>query len=112
MNWRDTVRRLMGMRQDRFVPAPGPKPRLGARIVRDDLRITVQAGLSDSTWAWLAAQGWREENFRNSRRRYREIPPSRVTELFDAADPDERAQLLDLAIDEAVLRPVVNLNRR
>lgn len=112
MNWRDMVRRLMGVRQKRFVPAPGRKPRLGAKIVKDDVRITVQAGLNDDTWAWLTAQGWREETFRNSRRRYREVPPSRVAELLDAADPDERAQLLELALDEAVLRPIVNLNRR
>ncbi len=108
----DTVRRLMGLRRVRILPPPGLKPRLGARIVKDDARITVQAGLTDATWSWLVAKGWREESFRNSRRRYREVPPSRVAELFDASDADERAQLLDLALDEAVLRPVVSLGRR
>lgn len=102
----------MGLQRQRMVPPPGPKPRLGAKIVKDDVRITVQAGLTDATWAWLVEQGWREEGFRNSRRRYREVPPSRVTELFDAVDPDERAQLLALALEEAALRPVVHLKRR
>lgn len=108
----DGVRRLLGMRRPRTVPPPGPRPRLGARIVRDDLRITVQAGLTEATWKWLLEQGWREETFRNSRRRYREVPPSLVAELFDAHDADERAQVMELAISEAVARPVVNLNRR
>jgi hypothetical protein len=108
----DGVRRLLGLRTERSLPAAGPKPRLGARIVRDDVRITVQAGLADATWQWLLEQGWREETFRNSRRRYREVPPSLVAELFDAGDADERAQLQELAITEAAYRPVVNLIRR
>jgi hypothetical protein len=112
MSLLDSVRRLMGVRRERLVPPPGPKPRLGARIFKDDVRITVQAGLTDATWAWLVERGWREESFRNSRRHYREVPPSRVAELFDALDADERQQLLELALDEAVARPVVNLNRR
>lgn len=108
----DGVRRLFGLRTERSLPAAGPKPRLGARIVRDDVRITVQAGLTDATWQWLLEQGWREETFRYSRRRYREVPPSLVAELFDAGDADERAQLQELAITEAAYRPVVNLIRR
>jgi len=100
------------VRKERALPPAGPKPRLGAKIVKDDVRITVQAGLTDATWKWLLDQGWREESFRNSRRAYREAPPSRVAELFDAANPDERAELLQRVMAEAVSRPVVNLNRR
>jgi hypothetical protein len=109
---RNSVRKALGLRKERAVPRPGPKPRLGAKIVKDDVRITVQAGLNDSTWKWLVELGWREEMFRNSRRAYREVPPSRVAELFDAADPDERQQLLQLAVEEATYRPVFNLERR
>jgi len=112
MSWLDPVRRLMGVKKLRTIPPPGPKPRLGAKIVKDDVRMTVQAGLTDATWRWLLDQGWREESFRDSRRRYREVPPSRVAELLDTADPDERTQLLALALEEATLRPVVNLKRR
>ena len=112
MSLLDPVRRLMGLQRPRMIPPPGPKPRLGAKIVKDDVRITVQAGLTDATWHWLLEQGWREEGYRNSRRRYREVPPSRVAELFDAADPDERAQLLALAVEEARFRPIVSLKRR
>lgn len=108
----DSVRRLFGVRRLRALAPAGPKPRLGAKIVKEELRITVQAGLTDATWNWLVEHGWREETFRNSRRAYREVPPSRVAELFDAADPDERDQILRLAIGEAVARPVVRFARR
>ena len=108
----DSVRTILGMRRQREMPPPGPKPRLGARIVKDDVRITVQAGLTDATWHWLVEHGWREDSFRNDRRRYREVPPSLVAELFDAGDADECAQLVRQAIAEARFRPVVSLSRR
>jgi hypothetical protein len=108
----DSMRTVLGVRTQRATPAPGPKPRLGARLVKDDIRITVQAGLTDSAWYWLIEHGWREDAFRNNRRRYREVPPSLVAELFDATDPDERAQLLQQAIAEAKFRPAVTLSRR
>lgn len=106
------MRSMLGVRKPRAVPPSGPKPRLGARIVKDDVRITVQAGLTDITWHWLVREGWREDGFRNNRRRYREVPPSRVAELFDAADVEEFAQLLQRANEEAKFRPHVALARR
>jgi len=69
--------------------------------------MTVQAGLTVTAWYWLLEQGWREETFRNDRRVYRQIPSSRVAEVFDAADPDERSQLLQLGIAEAKVRPSI-----
>lgn len=112
MSWIDPVRRMIGVRQERQVAPAGPRPRLGAKIVLGDARITVQAGLNEGTWDWLVKQGWREESYRNNRRRYREVPPSLVAELFDATDPGEREQLLSLALEEASVRPVVNLRHR
>ena len=108
----DSVRTMLGMRRPRAVPPPGPKPHLGARIVNDDVRITVQAGLTDATWHWLVLNGWREDTFPNDRRHYREVPPSLVAQIFDAADADECAQLISQAVAEARLRPIVNLSRR
>jgi hypothetical protein len=108
----DSVRSMLGVRKPRGVPPPGPKPRLGARVVKDSFRITVQAGLTDATWHWLVLHGWREDTYRNDRRRYRDVPPSRVAELFDAGDPDECARLLQLATAEAAYRPRINLTRR
>ncbi len=108
----DGMRRLLGVHKERSVLRVGPKPKLGAKIVIGDVRITVQTGLTDSTWKWLSDLGWREDSFRVNRRRYRDVPPSLVAELFDATDPDERAMLLDLALSEATFRPVVRLNNR
>ena len=108
----DSMRTMLGVRTKRAVPPSGPKPRLGARIVKDDVRITVQAGLTDATWSWLVQFGWREDAFRNNRRRYREVPPSLVAALFDARDPDECAQLIRQAMAEAKFRPAVTLSRR
>jgi hypothetical protein len=112
MNLFDSVRGVLGVRKQRAKPPAGPKPRLGAKIVKDDLRMSVQAGLTLAAWYWLLEQGWREETFRNDRRLYREVPSSRVAELFDAADPDERSRVLQLAIGEAKVRPSVALLRR
>lgn len=106
------MRSILGVRKQRAVPPSGPKPRLGARIVKEDVRISVQAGLTDIAWHWLVKDGWREDSFRNNRRRYRDVPPSRVAELFDAADADEFAQFLQQAIEEAKYRPPVALPRR
>jgi hypothetical protein len=108
----DSMRTLLGVRKRRGQPPAGPKPRLGARIVRDDVRMTVQAGLTEARWHWLVQHGWREDTFRDNRRRYREVPPSMVAEIFDAADPEECAHLLAQAIAQAKARPTVSLSRR
>ena len=52
---------LLGRRK----PAPprlasAPKPRMGATLCCAGLRMTVQAGLTDEMWQWLAALGWRD----------------------------------------------------
>ncbi len=112
MNFYHSVRRALGVRRHRALPPLGPKPRLGAKIVNGDLRMTTQAGLTDSVWKWLIEQGWREESYRGDRRVYRELPPSLVAALFDATDADERGHLLELAIAEAESRPVVTLQPR
>lgn len=108
----DSVRSVLGVRAKRSMPRVGPRPLLGAKIVRGDLRITVQAGLTAETWHWLIEQGWREETFRHDRRVYREVPSARVADLFDATDPDERWDRMQLAIAEAKVRPAVVLRVR
>ena len=107
-----SVRRALGVRRSRALLPVGPRPRQGAKIVREEMRMTVQAGLTESTWAWLVAQGWREEPYRGDRRAYREVPPSRVAELLDAQDGDELRELLNAAMAEAEFRPVITLPRR
>lgn len=88
------------------MPSVVAKPAIGSRIFRDDLRMTVQAGMSDGLWRWLVSQGWREITFRPDRRRYRDIPSGYVTQLIDCAS-EQRARVLEAAIANAVLRPAL-----
>ena len=84
--------------------APGPKPHLGARICRGDLRMTVQAGMTDALWRWLVKTGWREITYRPDRRRYRDLPAAYVTRLIDSTT-DECERVLAAAIANASYRP-------
>ena len=101
---RDRVRTLLNIRVRRAVGCTGVRPALGARICREDVRMTVQAGLSDALWRWLQSQGWREITYRPDRRRYRDVPPAYVTRLIDASI-EERERVLNAAVANAVLRP-------
>ena len=101
----DRVRTLFNIRVSRGMPLVGTKPRIGSRICRDDLRMTVQAGMTDSLWRWLVHQGWREITYRPDRRRYRDLPAGYVTQLVDAA-VEHRERVLEAAIANATLRPV------
>jgi hypothetical protein len=60
------------------------KPSVGATICAADLRMTVQAGLSNEQWVWLVRNGWRELQAGEDRYRLRAIPSSAVARLFDA----------------------------
>jgi hypothetical protein len=97
---KNNLRTIFGVRKKR-VPLPrSPLPALGARIVFDDFRMVVQAGLRPDLWAWLTAKGWREVTFRPDRRIYRDVPSSWVTELIDAP-VEEREQALQAALANA-----------
>lgn len=101
----DRVRTLFNVRVSRGMPSVGTKPRIGSRICCDDLRMTVQAGMTDSLWRWLVNQGWREITYRPDRRRYRDLPAGYVTQLVDAA-VEHRERVLEAAIANATLRRV------
>jgi hypothetical protein len=100
----DGFRTLFKIRRERRQLPRGPKPRLGAKVFLHDVRMTVQAGLTDELWNWLQQIGFREITFSPDRRRYRDIPPSLVARLFDAPREDWRS-LLRLAIRESTVRP-------
>ncbi len=100
---RDRVRTLLNIRVERGLRSAGLKPGIGARICCDDVRMTVQAGMSDSLWRWLTKLGWREITFRPDRRRYRDIPTAYVTRLIDST-PEERERVLAAAIANAAYR--------
>ena len=98
------LRGLLRRPRERALARRGAKPAIGAPIVRQDVRMAVQAGMSDQLWTWLLEQGWRESNFHPDRRRYRDIPSAWVTRLTDAP-PEHYARVLDKAIEKAVVRP-------
>jgi hypothetical protein len=103
---RSQLRDLLHLRKERRLPPRGPKPAIGDFVVFRDLRMTVQAGLSDSLWHWLLEHGWREQRYRPERRHYRELPVIAVTELFDAPESEREALLLQ-AVQRASPRPIV-----
>ncbi len=97
---RNRVRGFLSLQKERARPRRGPKPAIGACIVCDDVRMTIQAGMSDDLWRWLVQQGWRELTYRPDRRHYREVPSTWATRLIDA--PLElRAQVLAAAVAKA-----------
>lgn len=90
---RNRVRTLLRIRKQRQLPPAGPKPSVGSRIVANDFRMTVQAGMSDALWLWLLNRGWREVTYRPERRRYNDIGGAWVTRLYEARD-EERGRVL------------------
>ena len=106
----DGIRTLFHVRVTRVRPERGPKPRLGAKIFLGDVRISVQSGLTDDMWSWLQEQGWREVTYRPDRRRYRDVPPSLVTRLFDAV-PTDRLPILKEAMKSAIAKPTAQTLR-
>jgi hypothetical protein len=107
----DPLRNLLNVRVDRARGNRGPKPRLGAKICCGDIRMSVQSGLTEDMWSWLQEQGWREITFRPDRRRYRDVPPSLVTKLFDAV-PTERLNALKHAMQAAIAKPTIQPLKR
>ena len=99
-------RRLLQMRKERALPRRGSKPAIGSYIAREDLRITIQAGMSDQLWRWLLEQGWRELRYRPEHRRYRDVPAICVRQLIDAPAA-VRQQALNAAAGRASHRPIL-----
>ncbi len=100
---KDRVRRLLNIRVERGLRSAGGKPGIGARICCEDVRMTVQAGMSDSLWRWLTKLGWREITYRPDRRQYRDVPTPYVTRLIDST-PEECERVLAAAVANAAYR--------
>lgn len=109
---RDQVRTLLKIRCERELLPVGNKPALGAKLICGGVRLTVQAGMSQSLWQWLVQQGWREVTFRPDRRRYRDLPTAYVTRLIDSATIEERIRILEAAIANANYRPIMSRSGR
>ncbi len=107
---RDQFRTFFKIRKARKLSrfnAEESKPRIGSPIVRGEIRMTVQAGLSDELWAWLGSQGWRVPPVSPDRRHYRDIPASWVTRLFDA-QPEYRVKMLVAGVSRATVRHTID----
>ena len=100
------VRVLLRVRIERAPPRRGPKPAIGAYIVCGELRMTIQAGVTDELWEWLMGQGWRELRYAPDRRHYLVVPPRYVTQLIDAPE-EQRPRALSIAVSHASLRPIL-----
>jgi len=100
---RDRLRTLMNIRKPRKDQRRGPRPSVGSRIYWDDVRMTVQAGMSVELWGWLQTQGWREVMFKGDRRRYRDVSTDMAMQLIDSP-PERREEILAQAIENAVAR--------
>ena len=108
---RDRLRGMLGIRKTRRVPPKRNRPpTVGARAFKEDLRMTVQAGMTYELWRWLQDQGWREASFRPDRRSYFDVPSHWVMQLTDAA-AEERGQVLSAAIQAARARGPTRAHR-
>ena len=88
---------LLGRRSARQRDRERSRPAIGATLCCAGLRMTVQAGMSDDLWQWLARLGWRELQPGENRLRFRPLPTSLVTRLFDGP-ADDRDRVLLAAI--------------
>ena len=100
---RDRLRTLLNIRKPRGHQRRGPRPSVGARIYWEDVRMTVQAGMTVELWGWLQTQGWREVLFKGDRRRYRDIATDWAMQLIDCP-PERREEVLAQAIENSVSR--------
>jgi hypothetical protein len=100
---RDRLRTLLNIRKSRGMPRRGPRPSVGARIYWEDVRMTVQAGMTVELWGWLQNQGWREVVFKGDRRKYRDVSTDWAMQLIDCP-VDHREEVLSQAIENAVAR--------
>jgi len=104
---RTRLRSFLNVREylQRRLPRRSAKPRIGSYVVnaQENLRIIVQAGMSDELWKWLMDHGWRVESYRPDRRQYRDIPASWVTALIDA-EPVFREKVMANAVQSAQAR--------
>jgi len=82
------------------------KPHIGATIFCADLRMSVQAGMSNDLWRWLVGRGWRALDDSVQRHRLRALPASTVTTLFDAS-PERWETLLAAAMKQAIRKPTI-----
>ena len=83
MNLLHKLRSLLGIRRERQIPPPGPKPQVGSILVRNHLKVRLRSPLDDEQWEWLGQMGWRRVDMRANRRRYQALPDQTMRKLLD-----------------------------
>ncbi len=97
---RDFLRTLFGVRKKRRPFPSGPRPGVGAVIVRRELCMKVTQAIEPELWEWLMLSGWRVNAMRNERRRFVSLPTTALS-LLIAAGADKRAKVHANLINEA-----------
>lgn len=82
-------RRGRPAKERRRLPAAGGCPRVGAKICRRHVTMTVTQPLQQDLWDWLVLMGWREAKVGQERRRYKSLPEVTLKRLI-VADRSER----------------------
>ena len=90
------VRNLLGggkpVHDRRRVPVAGPRPSVGASLVKSNVVMKVTQPISDDFWNWLVLVGWREVRMSKNRRKYVAAPAGTLATLAKASiqDRDEK----------------------
>ena len=89
-------------KERRRLPAPGPRPNLGASIVNRDVVIRINEPISDEFWDWLVLSGWREVRMSKNRRKYKTMPSTAIRKLahVTAQERDALYQRMLVAINK------------
>jgi len=90
--FKDTLRTLLRIRQERVLPPPGEKPAFGSTIILNRLKMQLFVSIDYEQWEWLTLRGWRTLDVRQNRRRYYRVPRNAVIRLMHAT-PEEREEL-------------------
>lgn len=117
MNVKNTLRTLLGIRVERELLPPGPKPQVGSNIVRDKFRIRLKYPVTDEQWAWFTEKGWRTIDMRTNRRRYTSVPDKLLLKFLNSTGIEREAlhqRLMQVATDRAARKkpaPKIKLHR-
>lgn len=117
MNVKNTLRTLLGIRVERELLPPGPKPQVGSNIVRDKFRIRLKYPVTDEQWTWFTEKGWRTIDMRTNRRRYTSVPDKLLLKFLNSTGTERDAlhqRLMQVATDRVTRKkpaPKIKLHR-
>lgn len=78
-------------KERRRLAPPGPRPSIGASIVKRNIVMKVTEPITDEFWNWLILSGWREVRMSKNRRKYTIVPGSAFGKLAHVAAQERDA---------------------